>query len=160
MYERVRTRKSEVNLDIIYPKNEIRTTNRLWTLFILLVAVVRTSSTHIDFDDVETAWLKNVAIHAFPNGNVHSSILKITGLDSTDIEDGVHIKPTFSPKDCFGNETELTIIGTAAPLTFNSSLIVSLQNFHFKKHSEAYLCIRTKYDRSFQHMGLKSKISK
>lgn len=164
MFKPLRTRKFKVNMDIIHSKNEIRTkrAKRLCTTFILLIVLVQASATHIDFDDVETSWLKNVVVHVFQIDNVHSSIqsLKITGLALIDIQDGVHIKPTFSTSDCIGNETELQIIHNAAPSSTNSDLIVSLNNFHFKQRPEAYLCIRTKYDHSFQHMGLKSKFSK
>lgn len=154
MCKGVRTRKIQVKMDIFHSKKEIRTTECLWTIFILSIVSVHASEMHIDFDDVETSWLKNVAVHAFPVANAHSSILQITGLATTDIEDGIEIKPTYSANDCFGNETELPIS------SFNSSVIVSLKDFHFKQHSEAYLCIKTKYDQNFQHMGLKSKFSK
>lgn len=151
-------------MDIFHSKNKIRTkhTKRMWTTFILLIVLVQASASHIDFDDVETSWLKNVVVHVFQVDNVHSSIqsLKITGLALTDIQDGVHIKPTFSTSDCIGNETELQIIHNAVPSSTNSDLIVSLNNFHFKQRSKAYLCIKTNYDHSFQHMGLKSKFSK
>lgn len=155
-------------MDIFHSKNEIRTkrTKRMWTTLILLIILVHASATHIDFDDVETSWLKNVVVQVFQVDNVHSSILslKITGLALIDIQDGVQIKPTYSASNCIGNETELQIIHIGAPhgasSAINSDLIVSLNNFQFAQRSEAYLCIKTKYDHSFQHMGLKSKFSK
>lgn len=164
MYRSIRTRKLKVNMDIFHSKNEIRTkrTKHMWTTFILLIVLVHASATHIDFDDVETSWLKNAVVHVFQVDNVHSSILslKITGLALIDIQDGVQIKPTYSASNCIGNETELQIIHNAAPSSTNSDLIVSLNKFQFTQRSEAYLCIKTKYDHSFQHMGLKSKFSK
>lgn len=164
MYRSLRTKKFKVNMDVIHSKNEIRTKRAkcLWTTFILLIVLMQASATHIDFDDVETSWLKNVVVNVFQIDNVHSSILslKITGLALIDIQDGVHIKPTFSTSDCIGNETELQIIHNAAPSSSDSDLIVSLNNFHFEQRSEAYLCIKTKYDHSFLHMGLNSKFSK
>lgn len=156
MCKSARTRK--VNMDIFYLKNRIRTKKikHVWTLIILLIVLVHASASHIDFDDVETSWLRNIAVHVFPIGHIHASTqaLRITGLASTDIEDGIHIKPTFSTNDCISNETELEIIKS------KSDLIVSLNNFHFKQHSEAYLCIKTKYDDKFLHMGQNSKFSK
>lgn len=120
--------------------------------------LVHASASYKDFDDVDTLWLKNVTVQVLPIGNAHSSMvsLKITGLAFDDIEDGIHIKPTFSASNCIGNETTLS----AAPSSFDSDMIVSLVNFHFKQHSAAYLCIKTKYDQIFQHMGPKSKFPK
>lgn len=164
MYTSLRTRKFEVNMDFLHSKNAIRTkrTKRMWTTVVLLIVLVHASATHIDFDDVETSWLKNVVVNVFEVDNVHSSILslKITGLALIDIQDGVQIKPTFSASNCIGNETELQVIHNAAPASTNSDLIVLLNNFQFTQRPEAYLCIKTKYDHSFQHMGLKSKFSK
>lgn len=164
MYKSARTRKVKVNMISFHSKNDIRTKHKkhVWTAFILIIVSMHASATHIDFDDVETSWLKNVAVHVFPIGNGHSSTLalKITGLALTEIDDGVHIKPTFSSNDCIGNGTELQIVNTAALSSTNSDLIVSLNNFHFKQHSEAYLCIKTKYDHIYTHMGLTSKFSK
>lgn len=174
MYRSLRTRKFKVNMDIFHSKNEIRTkhrANRMWTTLILLIVLVHASATksatHIDFDDVETSWLKNVVVHVFQVDNVNSSILslKITGLALIDIQDGVQIKPTYSASNCIGNDTEFQVIHNATTASApssppNSDLIVSLNNFQFTQRSEAYLCIKTKYDHSFQHMGLKSKFSK
>lgn len=164
MYGRARTRKDKVNVDVFHPEKESRTKleKHLWTTFILSIVLVQANATRIDFDDVETLWLKNIAVHVLPVGNAHSSIpsLKITGLTLTDIEDGIQIKPTFSASSCSGNETELPIIDAAAPPSIISDLIVSLNNFHFKQHSAAYLCIKTKYDQNFQHMGNNSKFLK
>lgn len=162
MYRSPRTRKFQVNMDIFHSKHEIRTkrTKRMWTTLILLIVLVHASASHIDFDDVETSWLKNVVADVFQVDNVHSSILslKITGLNSADIQDGVQIKPTYSASNCIGNETELQVIHNAS--STNADLIVSLNNFQFAQRSEAYLCIKTKYDHTFQHMGLKSKFTK
>lgn len=159
-----RTRKFEVNMDFFDSKNGIRTkrTKRMWTTFVLLIVFVHANATHIDFDDAETSWLRNVVVNVFEIDNVHSSILslKITGLALIDIQDGVQIKPTYSVNNCIGNETELQIIHNATSSSTSSDLIVLLNNFQFTQRLEAYLCIKTKYDHSFQHMGLKSKFSK
>lgn len=165
MYKTVRTRQYKKNMNIFHSKKqpfEIRTTKYLWSTLFLLIVLVHANEAHINFDYDETLWLKNISVHVFPIGNVHASIpsLKITGLAFADIEDGVQIKPTFSASDCKGNETELQIINTTAPTSANTELVVSLSKFHFKQHSEAYLCIQTKFDRTFQHMGYNSMFSK
>lgn len=131
----------------------------------MLVCVIQSSAVHIDFDDVEISWLKNVAVYAFPTNDAKNQsipLLKITGIASTDIEDGVQIKPTFSASDCFGNEMELQIVNAteASKNSISTDLIYSLLNFNFKQYPEAYLCIKTKYDQQFQHMGQHSKFSK
>lgn len=164
MHRSLRTIKFRVNMDYFHLKNEIRTkrTKRMWTTCILLIVLVHASATHIDFDDVETSWLKNVVVNVFQVDNVHSSLLslKITGLALIDIQDGVQIKPTYSASNCVGNETELEIIHNDTSSSTDSDLIVLMNNFQFTQSSEAYLCIKTKYDHSFQHMGIKSKFSK
>lgn len=162
MYKFARTKQVKVAMRNFHSKNQpyqIRTTKYLWSTLFLLIVLVNTNAAHIDFDDVETSWLKNITVHVFPNGNIHSSKLSliITGLALADIEDGVQIKPTFSKSHCISNETELFVTNSAATL---SGIIVSLNNFNFKEHPEAYLCIKTKYDHGFQHMGYKSKFPK
>lgn len=143
-------------------KLRTRHIDHLWMIIVMLVCVVQSSVCHIDFDDVETSWLENVAVQVLPNSNMKSMpLLKLTGLASTDIEDGVQIKPTFSATDCIGNETELQIVNTVEPLQnrINTDLFFSLMNFNFKQYSAAYLCIKPKDDHNFQHMGLNSKFS-
>lgn len=125
----------------------------------LVVFITKSSSEHIDFDDVETSWLKNVTVYVLPTQSIQ--MLKITGLASADIEEGVHIKPTFSPKECIGNETEFQITNQdeSPNNSINTDIIILSSNFKFKQYS-AYLCIKTKYDHHFQHMGQQSKFSK
>lgn len=165
MNESGRTRKTKADMITFDSRNhplDIRTTKYRWLTFVLLIVLVqRASAVHINFDDVETSWLKNVAVHVFPIGNVRSSVpsLKITGLASSDLEDGFQIKPTFSTSQCIGNETELQIIDTTFS-SVNAELIVSFKNFNFKQHLEAYLCIKTKDDDRFLHMGPNSKFRK
>lgn len=155
---------------------EIRTkriTKISWAIIVLLVFLSKTNAEQsityteqIDFDDVETLWLKNVAVQLLPIGSVRDQsvpMLKLTGLAAVDIEDGVRIKPTLSPTNCLGNETDLQIVNDAPSknsIDRTNGLIVSLSNFDFKRQPTAYLCIKTKYDHLFQHMGTKSKFLK
>lgn len=152
-----------------YVTIKVRTkhSKHFWATFasFLVVFIAKSGSEPIDFDDVETSWLKNVAVYVLPTNNMrnHSTqMLKITGLASADIEDGVHIKPTFSSKECIGNENELQITNKneSPNNSINTDIIILLSNFEFKHYSSAYLCIKTKYDHHFQHMGQKSKFSK
>lgn len=150
---------------IISTKIRTRYRKHSWMAIVLFLVIFTTqmSSEHINFDDVETSWLKNVAVYILPkNKNQSSNYLKITGLSSVDIEDGVQIKPTFSSENCIGNQTDLQIIDIDKHPTnsINIDLIVSLSNFKFQHHNTAYLCIKTKYDQHFQHMGHKSEFTK
>lgn len=156
-------------MEIDYLKNvstKLRTKliEHLCVSIVMFVCINQVSAVHIDFDDAETSWLKNVAVYAVPISDIQNQstpLLKITGLASVDIEDGVHIKPTYSATDCIGNETELQIINAAeSPNSINTDLIISLLNFDSNQYTTAYLCIKTKYDHNFQHMGHKSKFSK
>lgn len=152
-------------MEFDYSKNvgKIRTKHITTILSVTLcfVALMAESyAVHIDFDDAETSWLKNVAVQVIPANSISDRsvpLLKISGLASTDIEDGVRIKPTLSPLDCIGNQTELQIINSLNKNNINTDLIVSLNNFNFKIYPEAYLCIRTNYENVFQHMGSQSK---
>lgn len=143
-----------------------RITKFSWLTFALIIFVSPSNAAHIDFDDVETSWLKNVAVQLLPVGSVRNQsmpLLKITGLSSDDIEDGVYIKPTFSDTECLSNETDLQIINDSPSnnsLKRTIDLIVSLNNFDFKRQPTAYLCIKAKQDHRFQHMGSKSKFLK
>lgn len=155
---------------------EIRTkrmTNISWATIVLLVFLSKSSAEQsityteqIDFDDVETSWLKNVAVQLLPSGigrDQSVPMLKLSGLAAVDIEDGVRIKPTLSPTNCMGNETDLQIVNDASSknsINRTTDLIVSLNSFDFKRKPTAYLCIKTKYDHLFQHMGNKSKFLK
>lgn len=167
--ELVKFYRSELNMEIDYLKNvitKLRTTlvEHLWLSIVMFVCIKQSSAVHIDFDDVETSWLEKVSVHALPISdfqNQSTPILKITGLASVDIEDGVHIKPTFSATDCIGNGTELQIINaTESSNSINTDLFISLLSFDFKQHTSAYLCIKSNYDHNFRHMGHKSKFSK
>lgn len=138
-----------------------------WAIGALVFFIAQSNAVHIDFDDVETSWLKNVAVHLLPVNSVRNQtipLLKVTGLAAEDIEDGVRIKATLSPTNCLGNATDLEIINeTVEKNAANSNttdLFVSLANFNFKRQPAAYLCIRTKYDHLFQHMGVKTKFPK
>lgn len=143
-----------------------RVTNISWATMVLLAFLSKSNAGHIDFDDAETTWLKNVAIQLLPIGNgwnQSTPLLKLTGLATADIEDGVRIKATLSPSNCLGNETDLQIVNDAPSensINRTTDLIVSLHNFDFKRQATAYLCIKTKYDHLFQHMGTKSKFVK
>lgn len=137
----------------------------VWIIVVLLTVLIQPNATHIDFDDVETSWLKNIEVHEIPiNGNIRNQsttqLLKITGLATADIEDGVFIKATYSTSTCTGNETDLQIINNSSENSINTDFIISLKNFNFKQNTVAYLCIKSKYDEHFQHMGPKSKFSK
>lgn len=117
---------------------------------------------HIDFDDIELAWLKNVTVNWLPvEKNQRQNCLQIVGLPPMDNEDDLKIRPTFSAIDCVSNETNLQILNNI-PTADNRSteLIVSLGNFDFKHKPAAYLCIQTKYENFFQHMGIRSKLEK
>lgn len=139
-----------------------RLTNISWVIIVVVFLVTQLNAVHIDFDDADTSWLENVTVHMLPDSQKLTK-LKVTGLKTAEIEDGIRIQPTFSDKYCSGNETDLSIINDA--LSINSinhttNLIVSLDNFDFKRNKAAYLCIKTKFDHIFQHMGPKSKFSK
>lgn len=139
----------------------------IWVIFALVYFIAQSNAEHIDFDDVETEWLENVGVYLLPPSSVRNQtmpLLKVTGLATDDIDDGVRIKATLSSTNCLGNETDLPIINEAP---FKDSinpnitdLIVSLGEFNFKRQSAAYLCIKTKYDALFQHIGAKSKFPK
>lgn len=138
-----------------------------WATFALVFFITQSNAGHIDFDDAETLWLKNVAVNLLPANSVRNQtlpVLKVTGLATTDIEDGVRIKATLSQTNCMGNESELQIISqTPSRNDIDSNttdLIVSLDHFDFKQQSAAFLCIKTKYDHRFQHMGTKTRFSK
>lgn len=143
-----------------------RLTNILWVTIIVVLSITQLNATHIDFDDVEESWLKNVAVQMLPVSvsplQQKQLMLKVSGLAIADIEDGVRIKATFSPTFCNSNEPNLQIINDAS-LKMNTNrtvdLIVSLANFDFKRNAVAYLCIKTS-DPYFQHMGPKSQFSK
>lgn len=144
-----------------------RITKIAWAIFALVFFIIPSNATHIDFDDVETAWLGNVVVHLLPASGIRNQtmpLLKVTGLASVDIEDGIRIKATLSSTNCLGNETDLQIINDApSKNSINrniTDLIVALDNFNFKRQSTAYLCIQTKYDHRFQHMGDRSKFPK
>lgn len=146
-----------------------RITKCSWVKFVLLFLLAQlnqSNSGHIGFDDIETLWLKNVAVQLLPQSIVQNRtmpLLKVTGMATVDIEDGVRIKGTLSPTHCLGNETDLQIINDTPPnnnIQRTTDLDVSLDNFNFKQQPAAYLCIKTKNDDHFQHMGAKSKFSK
>lgn len=167
--ELVKFGRSELNMEIDHLKNvstKLRTTfiKHLWVSVIVFVCIKHSSAVHIDFDDVETSWLKNIAVYALPVSDIENQsipLLKITGISPADIEDGVHIRPTFSATDCIGNDTDLQIVNaTESSNNIKTDLFISLLNFDFKQYASAYLCIKTKYDHHFQHMGHKSKFSK
>ena len=136
-----------------------------WAIFALVFFITQSNAGHIDFDDAETLWLKNVAVNLLPANSVRNQtlpVLKVTGLATTDIEDGVRIKATLSQANCMGNESDLQIISQPRNNSdFNTTdLILSLDHFDFKRQPAAYLCIKTKYDHGFQHMGTKTKFPK
>lgn len=143
-----------------------RMTNISWATIVLLVFLSKSNAGHIDFNDGETMWLKNVAVQLLPfgnGGNQSTPLLKLTGLATFDIEDGVRIKATLSPTNCLGNETDLQIVNDAPSknsINRTTDLIVSLHNFDFNRQPTAYLCIKTRYDHLFRHMGNKSKFLK
>lgn len=133
-------------------------TNRVrklcWTLVVLLISEL--NAKHIDFDDAEVSWLRDVAVEEVLT-------LKLTGLPSIEIEDGVRIKATFAPNDCHNNETDLRIFNAAPSKGTHartSDLFISLSDIDFKGYSTAYLCIRTALDHMFLHMGPKSQFAK
>lgn len=142
-----------------------RLTNISWvTIIIALHLTAQINAVHIDFDDAETSWLKNIAVRLLPvSGGQKQIMLKLTGLVTADIEDGVRIKPTFSDSNCAGNESDLPIINDAPwknNINRTSDFIVSLADFDSKQNKVAYLCIKTKLDYIFQHMGPKSEFQK
>lgn len=148
----------------IRTKRFVKNISSSWVTIVLVIFVAQLNAVHIDFDDAETSWLKNVAVDILPVGDTQKlSMLKLTGLATADIEDGVRIKPTFSETVCAGNETDLQIINdvtSANSINRTTDLILSLAKFNFKRNTPAYLCIKTKFDHAFQHMGLKTKFPK
>lgn len=136
----------------------------LWLLVFVIAFTVTGIRGHIDFDDIESIWLKNVSVMRLPVANDQRQILlKITGLPAIDSEDDIQIKPTFSATECIGNESNLQIINdlpSANTINRTIDLIIALGDFNFRSQTEAYLCIKTKYETFFQHMGIKSKIEK
>lgn len=138
-----------------------RLTNISWVVVVVFL-VTQLNAVHIDFDDADTSWLENVTVQMLPDSQKLTK-LKVTGLKTAEIEDGIRIRPTFSDKYCSGNETDLPIINDALSknsINHTTNLIVSLDNFDFKRNKAAYLCIKTKFDHIFQHMGPKSKFTK
>lgn len=142
-----------------------RTSHRFEYIYIFVFACAIVTSevgAHIDFDDIELAWLKNVTVNWLPvEKNEQKNWLQIVGLPPMDNEDDLKIRPTFSPTDCVSNETNLQILNSIPTANNRSTeLIVSLGNFDFKHKAAAYLCIQTKYETFFQHMGIRSKLEK
>lgn len=146
-----------------------RITKCSWVKFVLLFLLTQLNQSnagHIDSDDFETLWLKNVDVQLLPHSIVQNRtmpLLKVTGIATADIEDGVRIKGTLSPTSCLGNETDLQIINDTPSnnnIHLTTDLDVSLDNFNFEQQPAAYLCIKTTNDDHFQHMGARSKFSK
>lgn len=167
-------------MEFLYSKNdaiEIRTkhiVNKFKSLsivvFIVLSIIIlpsNASQSPIDFDDVESSLWKNATVTLLPtirNSNSNTvPLLKIQGLTAFDTEDDIILKPTFSETDCTGDESDLQIVNDVFfvnGIAQTNDLIVALNNFDFKQHKAAYLCIKTKYDSYFLHMGIKSKFTK
>lgn len=132
-------------------------------IFVFACAIVISEvGAHIDFDDIELAWLKNVTVTWLPAGkNQRQNWLQIVGLPPMENEDDLKIRPTFSSTDCVSNETNLQILNSIPTANNRSTeLIVSMGDFDFKRRPAAYLCIQTKYETFFQHMGNRSKLEK
>lgn len=168
-------------MEILYSKNdaiEIRTKHVMnkfnilsivvFVVFIVLsIIILPTNASHIDFDDVESSLWKNAVVTLLPTSKNSNSntvpLLKISGLTAFDAEDSIRLKPTFSETECEGDESDLQVINDiflVNGIAQTSDLIVALNNFDFKHHTAAYLCIKTKYEPFFSHMGIKSKFTK
>lgn len=168
-------------MEFVYSKNdaiEIRTkhiVNKFKSLsivvFIVLSIIILPSNASHDidfnFDDVESSLWKNATVTLLPtNKNSNSNavpLLEIQGLTAFDTEDDIRLKPTFSETDCTGDESDLQIVNDVFlvnGISQTKDLIVALNNFDFKQHKAAYLCIKTKYESYFSHMGIKSKFTK
>lgn len=152
--------------NVVIESRTKRIRKKLWSIFVLVIFIVQSNAAHIDFEDAEESWLKDVTVHYLPLRMIQNKttpLLKVSGLATDDIEDGVRIKATLSGSNCMGNESDLQIINDAPSknsINRTTDLIVSIENFEFQRQSTAYLCIKTKYDHGFQHMGERSKFSK
>lgn len=120
----------------------------------------------IDFDNVDTLWFKNAIVDPIATNqsgyNNSVPLLKIHGFRGIDADDGMRVRPTFSKSDCNNNEVDLQIVNDifASAINRSTDLMVALNNFDFGKNTNAYLCIKNRYDDYFQHMGANSKFSK
>lgn len=132
---------------------------KLLLLFVaaFVLNLTEVSASHIDFDDVETSWLKDIVIHALPssvNRNLSSTLVKISGLPLDEIESGVRFQPTFSPTKCDPKEPDLQIVSNSS-----IDLILSVNKFGAKDDS-VYLCVKSAFSTYFQPLGEQSKIKK
>lgn len=144
-------------------KFTIRTKHLSILVFVIALCTFETRA-HIDFEDIETLWLKDATVQQLPaTKNQRRNLLRISGLPTIDKDDDIQIMPTLSATQCNGNEPNLKIINElpiGISLNRTTELLVSLEDFHFRQHPAAYLCIKSKYEEFFQHMGIKSKFEK
>lgn len=96
-----------------------------------------------------------LAIDNTINNPNHSIIrLKLSESHFADYQN-VHVKPTFSPVFCDRNATDLTIIDRNG-----TELTVSVNDFNFKEHSVAYLCVNFDNTEQMYHLGLPSQFER
>lgn len=160
-----------IQTDDSFIKYRTKRTKKIYSLLLLVFAVVfhvpNIHSAHIDFDDVETAWLKNIVVRTLPRsigddvGGEPTIHVKIIGLTNDEIEAGVRFQPSLSPDKCTGNEFDLKIVNDM-PFTNGvnqtTDLIVAVNKIHFKNSSTVYLCIKSVFSSYFQSLGEQSKL--
>lgn len=134
---------------------------------IAIIVVPLNAADSIDFDNADTLWFKEAIITPVPINqtgyNNTVPLIKIQNLKAIDADDQIRVKPTFSDADCANDEPDLQIVNSIfEPPTgthSNGDLIVALNNFEYKLNVNVYLCIKSKYEKDFQHMGANSKFS-
>lgn len=147
----------------------------LSTVLIIAIAILvpLNAAESIDFDNVDRLWFNEAVIYPIPVNqtgfNNTVPLLKIHGLKAIDADDEIRVKPTFSTSDCMNTEADLQIVNsifepsstaaTANEKHSSSDLFVALNNFDFGPNVNAYLCIKSRYENDFQHMGANSKFS-
>lgn len=136
-------------------------------LIAIALIVPSNAAESIDFDNADTSWFTDATVYSVPANqtgyNNTVPLLKIHGLKAIDADDEIRVKPTFSTTDCQNNKPELKIVNNIYAASqgsgSNSDVIVALKHFDFGPNVNAYLCIKSKYENDFQHMGANSKFS-
>lgn len=100
--------------------------------------------------------IEMLAIDNNINNNPNHSIIRLK-LSESHFADyqNVHVKPTFSPVFCNRNATDLSIIDKNG-----TELTVSVNDFNFKEHNVAYLCVNFDNTEQMYHLGLPSQFER
>lgn len=130
-------------------------TNRLYWNYVCILLMFSGCTQADDTHRVHDDQLESIRVQELDEPDPLKFKFKISGLPESD---SIHVRTTFSPDQCDSSGHELHINGVAG--TAATEITASLDNFSFKQHQVAYLCIKLDSSHPYRHLHEQSKFKR